>query len=80
MQRASFREAGSGGTKEAWGGVADIWQEDTASGSYHMNKEVADRVLGCGASAKLRCQVGGGHCEADWEQLVPDFMHYLWME
>ena len=26
----------------------------------------------------MDCQVGGGHCEADWEKLVPTFMNYLW--
>ena len=25
------------------------------------------------------CQVGGGHCEADWEKQVPMFMDFLWM-
>jgi len=33
-----------------------------------------------GAAAKLRCQVGGGHCEADWEKLVPECLNFLWME
>ena len=70
----------SWGTKEAWGGVPDIWQEDTASGSYYMNKKVADRAAGRGAATMLRSQVGGGHCEADWEKLVPTFMDYLWMQ
>lgn len=26
----------------------------------------------------IRKQMGGHHCEADWERLVPDWMHYLW--
>ena len=26
----------------------------------------------------MDCQVGGGHCEADWEKLVPTFMDFLW--
>ena len=70
----------SWGTKEAWGGVPDIWAEDTTSQSYYRNLEAAEGITARGASAKLRCQVGGGHCEADWEKLVPEFMHYLWME
>ncbi len=70
----------SWGTKEAHGGVPDIWQEDTTSATYHWNSEVAEALRGRNADVKLRCQVGGGHCEADWEHLVPDFMHYLWLE
>ena len=69
----------SWGTKEAWGGVADIWAEDTESLSYHQNRETAERIAAKGAAAKLRCQIGGGHCEADWEKLVPDFMQFLWL-
>ena len=73
-------------TKPAWlalvahGGVPDIWQEDTTSESYHWNKEISDGFLARGANTRVRCQVGGGHCEADWEKLVPEFMNYLWME
>ena len=70
----------SWGTKEAHGGVADVWQEDTESASYHWNREIADRVEAAGAVSRIRCQVGSGHCEADWEKLVPEFMNFLWME
>ena len=70
----------SWGTREAHGGVADIWQEDTTSDTYLWNRETADKITQYGATARLRCQVGGGHCEADWEKLVPEFMHFLWME
>ena len=70
----------SWGTKEAWGGAPDIWAEDTTSQSYYRNLEAAEGITARGASAKLRSQPGGGHCEADWEKLVPEFMHYLWME
>lgn len=70
----------SWGTKEAWGGVPDIWAEDVTSATYHWNRECAEHIWSRGATAKLRCQVGGGHCEADWEHLVPDFMQFLWME
>lgn len=27
----------------------------------------------------LYCQRFGGHCEADWQKQVPQFMNYLWM-
>jgi len=70
----------SWGTREAHGGVPDIWSEDTTSLTYQWNTEAAQGLRRRGANVRVRCQVGGGHCEADWEKLVPDFMHYLWME
>ena len=69
----------SWGTKEAWG-VKDPNREDYSSKTYRCNLSVAERLRDRGAAAMLRCQVGGGHCEADWEKLVPDVMHFLWME
>jgi len=27
----------------------------------------------------MYCQIGGHHCEADWEKQIPIFMDYLWM-
>ena len=42
--------------------------------------KVTDKIKKYGAQVRMRCQVGGGHCEADWEKLVPEFMHFLWME
>ena len=69
----------SWGTKEAWG-LKNTDREDRSSKTYDWNKRVADYAAGCGAAVKMRCQVGGGHCEADWERLVPEFMHFLWME
>jgi len=41
---------------------------------------VADHLRSNNASVKMHCQIGGGHCEADWEQLVPTFMNFLWTE
>ena len=69
----------SWGSREAWG-IKDPNKEDGSSKTYGWNKRVADHVASCGAAVKMRCQVGGGHCEADWERLVPEFMHFLWME
>ncbi len=69
----------SWGTKEAWG-LEDIWQEDRSSLTYKNHMEVADKLLKSKAALKLYSQVGGGHCEADWEKLVPDFMNFLWLE
>ena len=47
--------------------------------SREWNEAVADRLRGQGAAAVTYCQPKGGHCEADWEKLVPDFMDFLWM-
>ncbi len=69
----------SWGTQEAHG-IRDVNQEDDHSYTYHCNKAVADKATEYGATAKLRCQVGGGHNEVYWEQLVPEFMHFLWCE
>ena len=69
----------SWGTKEAHG-IEDIWKEDVSSHTYRNNKAVANKVWNAGAKAKMRCHIGGGHCEADWEQLVPEFMNFLWTE
>jgi len=67
----------SWGTKEAWG-LKNPDKEDRSSKTYDWNKRVGDYAASRGADVKLRCQVGGGHCEADWEKLVPEFMKYLW--
>ncbi|MGM9550332.1 MAG: alpha/beta hydrolase [Faecousia sp.] len=69
----------SWGTREAQG-VKDPAKDDRSSRTYGWNKTVADCAARNGAAVKLRCQVGGAHCEADWEKLVPDFMDFLWME
>lgn len=69
----------SWGSREAWG-VKDPEKEDRSSKTYGWNKKVADHAKSNGAAVKMRCQVGGGHCEADWEKLVPEFMNFLWTE
>ncbi|MBO5129910.1 MAG: alpha/beta hydrolase [Oscillospiraceae bacterium] len=69
----------SWGTREAWG-VKDPDREDRSSKTYGWNKRVADHAESLGAAVKLHCQVGAGHCEADWEKLVPTFMDFLWMK
>ena len=69
----------SWGTREAWG-IKNPDREDRSSKTYGWNKKVAEQVESAGAIAKLHCQVGGGHCEADWEKLVPTFMNFLWCE
>lgn len=69
----------SWGTKEAFN-LKDVWKEDRTSDTYKWNRTVAEKIWRSGAAAKLYCQVGGGHGEADWEKLVPGFMNFLWME
>ncbi len=51
---------------------------DRSSPAYHGNKAVADLLKTKKAAVKLHCQVGGGHCEADWEKQIPLFMDWLW--
>ena len=69
----------SWGTREAWG-CKNPDKEDRSSKTYGWNKQVADQAASVGAAVKMHCQVGAGHCEADWEKLVPTFMNFLWME
>ncbi len=66
----------SWGTGEVKGAAPD--REDRQSDTYHRNRRVAHGFARAGATVKLRCQVGGGHREADWEKLVPEFMPFLW--
>lgn len=69
----------SWGSREAYG-CEDPEKEDRSSKTYGWNKRVADRLTADGLTVRMRCQVGGGHCEADWERLVPEFMNFLWTE
>ncbi len=68
----------SWGTREARG-ILDPGKPDTVSFTYRCNKAAASRLQRAGAAAMTYCQVGGGHCEADWEKQLPVFMDYLWM-
>ena len=67
----------SWGTKEAKRTHPE--RSDRSSPTYHNNKAVADFLKGKKCAVMMDCQVGGGHCEADWEKLVPTFMDFLWM-
>ena len=69
----------SWGTHEAHG-IEDPNQFDTSSNTYRWNTRVRNALERKGAFALTYCQVGGYHCEASWEQLVPLFMDYLWMQ
>ena len=69
----------SWGSREGWGSRYRD-REDPESRSSRWNRLIAAKIEECGATAKVYCQPNGGHSEADWEKLVPDFMHFLWME
>ena len=69
----------SWGTLEAKG-LENVWDIDGSSQTYKMNRIVANVLWDRGAAVKLYSQICGGHCEADWEKQVPEFMHFLWME
>ncbi len=67
----------SWGTQEA-PGVRDVWQEDRGSGTYRRIKAVSNKLAAAGAAELMHCQIGGRHCEADWEKQLPVFMPFLW--
>lgn len=67
----------SWGTREAKG-VENHDVFDHSSYTYRGNKAVANKFLSVGAMPRLYCQLGGGHCEADWEKQIPEFMEFLW--
>ena len=69
----------SWGTNEAHG-LKDRTKPDCTSLTWQCNSRVAKKIEESNASVMMDCQVGGGHCEADWEKLVPTFMDYLWMQ
>ena len=69
----------SWGTKEAYGNKnPDI--ADRHSRTYGWNTRAAAALKRKGASIALYCQVGGEHCEADWEKQNSIYMNYLWKE
>ncbi len=68
----------SWGTRESKKG--DYHRSDRSSPTYRNHKYVSDVLKQRNAPVMLYCQVDGGHCEADWEKLVPTFMYFLWME
>ncbi len=68
----------SWGTLEGYGGVKNPWEEDKSSWLYKTCRATANKIIHQGGAAALYCQVGGHHCEADWEKQLPLFMPYLW--
>ena len=70
----------SWGTNEGYGGVKDPWAEDTSSWLYKTCRATANKVINAGGAGKLYCQIGGSHCEADWEKQNGIYMPFLWQE
>ncbi len=70
----------SWGTMEGYGKIEDPWVEDRSSWIYRTCKGTANKVVAAGGRAKLYCQIGGKHCEADWEKQLGIFMPFLWQE
>ena len=68
----------SWGTREAMG-VTDHEKEDFDSTMSKNNRSIAKKMEKQGAAVEVFCQIGGAHCEADWEKQVPHFMDFLWM-
>ena len=66
----------SWGTKEGYGKIRDPDAEDRSSWLYRSCRTTANKVM----AAKLYCQVGGRHCEEDWEKQLGIFMPFLWQE
>jgi predicted alpha/beta superfamily hydrolase len=69
----------SWGTNEAHG-IKNPDQDDRSSKTYRWNKRAADAIAASGAAVQMYCQVGGHHCEADWEKQNPLYMDFLWKE
>jgi predicted alpha/beta superfamily hydrolase len=69
----------SWGTHEAYG-LEKKDREDRSSRTYQWNKQTSDAILARGGRTRMYCQVGGGHCEADWEKLLPTMLPWLWQD
>ncbi len=70
----------SWGTMEGYGGVENPMEEDRKSWLYRTNRTTANKIIAQSGTARLYCQIGGRHCEADWEKQIPLFMPFLWQE
>nr|SIP63187.1 putative alpha-dextrin endo-1, 6-alpha-glucosidase [uncultured bacterium] len=60
--------------------IANLWQEDKTSWIYKPCRTTANKFMSQGGTARLYCQIGGRHCEADWEKQLGIFMPFLWQE
>lgn len=67
----------SWGTEEGHG-TKEYPRHDTRSDMEIRNGTLAGMIADKGAISRTYGQVGGHHCEADWEKQVPGFMRFLW--
>ena len=70
----------SWGTMEGYGGIKDPYAEDRSSWLYRTIRATANKIEHAGGVTRLYCQIGGRHCEADWERQLGMFMPFLWQE
>ena len=70
----------SWGTMEGYGGIKNPQEEDRSSWLYKTCRATANKVIKAGGRAGLYCQVGGRHCEEDWEKQLDLFMPFLWQD
>lgn len=69
----------SWGTKEANSRRrSQVGDYDTPAAKNNL--EIAQKLEEKGARTRVVCQSGGSHCEASWEELVPGFMDFLWLD
>ena len=68
----------SWGTQEGYGKIENPWEEDRKSWLYKTCRTTAKKIIAQGGAARLYCQIGGQHCEADWEKQLDIFMPFLW--
>ena len=67
----------SWGTRETFG-LCLPNREDRTSLTYFWNKKIWTGLQKKSAQVMHYCQVGGKHCEADWEKQNSIYMDYLW--
>ena len=70
----------SWGTMEGYGKIKNPDEEDRSSWIYRTCRATANKVIKAGGEAMLYCQIGGRHCEEDWEKQLDIFMPFLWQE
>ena len=70
----------SWGTMEGFGGIRNPKEDDHSSWLYKTCKATGERIIAAGGRAALYCQIGGRHCEEDWEKQLELFMPFLWQD
>lgn len=63
----------------SWGS-AEYQSKAALANATDLNLTLSRVLTQTGAQTYPYLHVGGAHCEADWEEEVPRFMDYLWME